>query len=75
VPATPPWPPKSLPRLFVRQALSQWAQLELDGAAAHYLANVLRLKEGAQLLLFDGRSGEWLAKIVLARKNRLTVQV
>jgi 16S rRNA (uracil1498-N3)-methyltransferase len=59
----------------VRQALSQWAQLELDGAAAHYLVNVLRLKEGAQLLLFDGQSGEWLAKIVLARKNRLTAQV
>jgi 16S rRNA (uracil1498-N3)-methyltransferase len=59
----------------VRQALAQWTQLELDGAPAHYLANVLRLKEGAQLLLFDGHSGEWLAKIVLARKNRLTVQV
>jgi 16S rRNA (uracil1498-N3)-methyltransferase len=75
VPATPAWPPKSLPRLFVRQALAQSAQLELDGGPAHYLANVLRLKEGAQLLLFDGHSGEWLAKIVLARKNRMTVQV
>jgi 16S rRNA (uracil1498-N3)-methyltransferase len=61
--------------LFVRQALAQSPQLELDGAPAHYLANVLRLKEGAQLLLFDGHSGEWLAKIVLARKNRMTVQV
>ena len=73
MPATPAWPPKSLPRLYVRSPLAQWTEIELDGAPAHYLANVLRLKEGAQLLLFDGRSGEWLGKIVLARKGRLKV--
>jgi 16S rRNA (uracil1498-N3)-methyltransferase len=55
--------------------LSQWAQLELDGAPAHYLGNVMRLKAGDQLLLFDGVSGEWIATIVLARKGRITVQV
>ena len=75
MPAPPAWPPRSLPRLFVREPLAQAAHLELDGAPAHYLANVLRLAEGAQLLLFDGSSGEWLARIVLARKGRLTVQV
>ena len=73
MPATPPWPPKSLPRLFVRQPLTQWAQIELDGAPAHYLTNVLRLGMGAQLLLFDGQSGEWLAKISLTRRGRATV--
>ncbi len=30
---------------------------------SHYLANVLRLGEGAQLLLFNGRDGEWLAQV------------
>jgi 16S rRNA (uracil1498-N3)-methyltransferase len=75
MPATPAWPPKSLPRLFVRAALAQWTEIELDGAPAHYLANVLRLKEGAELLVFDGRSGEWLAKIVLVRKGRLKLSV
>jgi 16S rRNA (uracil1498-N3)-methyltransferase len=75
VPATPAWPPRSLPRLFVRQPLAKQAQLELDGAPAHYLLNVLRLKEGAELLLFDGSSGEWLAKIVLVRKGRAVVFV
>ena len=75
MPATPAWPPKSLPRLFVRKPLAQWTEVELDGAPAHYLANVLRLKEGAELLLFDGQSGEWLAKIVLARKGRLKLSV
>ena len=73
--ATPAWPPKSLPRLFVRKPLAQWTEVELDGAPAHYLANVLRLKEGAEVFLFDGQSGEWLAKIVLARKGRLKLSV
>ena len=75
MPATPSWPPKSLPRLFVRKPLAQWTEVELDGAPAHYLGNVLRLKEGADLLVFDGQSGEWLAKIVLARKGRLKLSV
>ena len=75
MPATPAWPPRSLPRLFVRQPLSQHAQLELDGGPAHYLGNVLRMQASDQLLLFDGASGEWLATIVLTRKGRITVQV
>jgi len=73
--ATPAWPPKSLPRLFVRTALGQGAQVELDSAQANYLGNVLRLKEGAELLVFDGRSGEWLARIADAGKKRMTLAV
>lgn len=73
MPATPAWPPRSLPRLYVAKPLAQWVEIELDGAPAHYLGNVLRLKEGAQLLLFDGHSGEWLAKVVLIRKGRMKV--
>jgi len=75
MPATPAWPTRSLPRLFARKLLAQWTEVELDGAPAHYLANVLRLKEGADVLMFDGQSGEWLAKIVLARKGRLKLRV
>ncbi|MEO6359095.1 MAG: 16S rRNA (uracil(1498)-N(3))-methyltransferase [Sphingomicrobium sp.] len=75
MPAKPAWPPKSLPRLFVRQPLAQWVQLEIDGAQAHYLGTVLRLDEGDQLLLFDGDSGEWLGKIVAVRKRRLIVSI
>ena len=71
MPATPAWPPRSLPRLFVRKPLAQWTEVELDGAPAHYLGNVLRLKEGAEVLLFDGASGEWRARIALVRKGRM----
>jgi len=75
MPATPAWPPKSLPRLFVRTALGDGARAELDSAQANYLGNVLRLKEGAELLVFDGRSGEWLARIAEAGKKRMTLAV
>ena len=75
MPATPAWPPKSLPRLFVRQALSEGASVELDAAQANYLGNVLRLGAGAELLVFDGSSGEWLARIADAAKKRMTLAV
>src|SRR5205823_9804542 len=40
-----------------------------------YLGNVLRLGEGAELLLFDGSSGEWLARISAAGRKRMTLTV
>jgi len=75
MPATPAWPPKSLPRLFLRQPLREGAQMQLDAAQANYLGNVLRLKEGAELLTFDGSSGEWLARIAEVGKKRMTLAV
>ena len=75
MPATPAWPPKSLPRLFVRSPLGPGASVELDGAQANYLGNVLRLKEDAELLVFDGQSGEWLARITDAAKRRMTLRI
>jgi 16S rRNA (uracil1498-N3)-methyltransferase len=73
--ATPAWPPKSLPRLFVRSALGEGTHVELDAAQANYLGNVLRMKEGAELLLFDGSSGEWRARIAEAGKKRMSLAV
>ena len=75
MPATPAWPPRSLPRLFVRQSLSEGVRVELDGGQANYLGNVLRLKEGAELLLFDGQSGEWRARIAEAGKKRMSLAI
>jgi 16S rRNA (uracil1498-N3)-methyltransferase len=75
MPATPAWPPKSLPRLFVRQPLSKGAAVELDGAQVNYLGNVMRLGVGGELFVFDGQSGEWLARIGEAGKKRMTLSV
>ncbi|QNM84094.1 16S rRNA (uracil(1498)-N(3))-methyltransferase [Sphingomonas sabuli] len=75
MPATPAWPPKSLPRLFVRATLGEGATVELEAGQANYLGNVMRLGAGADLLLFDGSSGEWLARIAEVGKKRMTLAV
>jgi 16S rRNA (uracil1498-N3)-methyltransferase len=75
MPATPAWPPKSLPRLFVRQPLGEGVRVELDAGQANYLSNALRMDTGAELLVFDGHSGEWLARIAEAGKKRMTLLV
>jgi 16S rRNA (uracil1498-N3)-methyltransferase len=75
MPATPAWPPKSLPRLFVRAGLGEGVRVELEAAQANYLGNVMRLGVGAEVLLFDGSSGEWLARVAEAGKKRMALSV
>ena len=70
--ATPAWPPHSLPRLFVDHALSESAQVAVEGT---YLGAVLRLGPGDKVKLFDDRTGEWLAEIADAGKKRCTLNV
>ncbi|HMI41158.1 MAG TPA: 16S rRNA (uracil(1498)-N(3))-methyltransferase [Sphingomicrobium sp.] len=75
MPATPAWPPRSPPRLFVETPLGAGSQVQLDAAQANYLGNVMRLKEGNKVLLFDGTSGEWLATVAAIGKKRMTLAV
>jgi 16S rRNA (uracil1498-N3)-methyltransferase len=75
MPATPAWPPASLPRLFVEATLATGASITLDGAPANYLANVLRLAPGATVKLFDDRTGEWLGELTEAGRKRVTLTV
>ncbi|MEO1046027.1 MAG: 16S rRNA (uracil(1498)-N(3))-methyltransferase [Pseudomonadota bacterium] len=73
MPATPAWPPQSLPRLYVAQPLSVGLEVVLQGNPAHYLAHVLRLSVDAQLVLFDNISGEYLASITEVKKRSVTL--
>lgn len=75
MPATPAWPPKSAPRLFVPMALDAGVQIDLDPNQANYLGNVMRLGVDGQALLFDGMNGEWLARVTEAGKKRMTLSV
>jgi len=75
MPATPAWPPKSLPRLFVRTMLGEGATIDLNAGQANYLGNVMRLREGAELLLFDGASGEWLARVAEVGKRQMSLAI
>lgn len=67
--AVPAWPPASTPRLFVDTPLVPGAAIVIEGNAAHYLRNVMRISDGAPLLLCDDSSGEWLARCALIGKR------
>lgn len=60
MPATPAWPPASLPRLFVDQPLDGAGEIAVEGPQAHYLASVMRVRPGDAVGLCDDISGEWL---------------
>ncbi len=50
-------------RLFTRNDLARNAAIACTDAQNNYLRNVLRLGAGAEILLFNGRDGEWRARI------------
>ena len=52
------------PRLFVDAPLSAGQTVPLERNQSNYLGNVLRLAAGEQVLVFNGRDGEWQAQIV-----------
>jgi 16S rRNA (uracil1498-N3)-methyltransferase len=54
---------KPVTRLYVEAVLAAGQTVGLDHARAHFLRSVLRLAPGACLAVFNGRDGEWLAKI------------
>jgi 16S rRNA (uracil1498-N3)-methyltransferase len=63
------------PRLYLDQPLAAGANLPLDPAQANYLGNVLRMKTGDSVLVFNGRDGEWLGTLASAGKRRLALTV
>jgi 16S rRNA (uracil1498-N3)-methyltransferase len=75
MPATPSWPPESSIRLFVETPLDGLAELRIDGAQAHYLISVMRVKTGTRLKLFDDIGGEWLAEVAMLAKRDLILNL
>lgn len=67
--------PASTPRLYIDQPLDLTAEPVVDGAAAHYLGNVMRLKIGDPILLFDNMSGEWLATAKIIGKKSIAFSI
>jgi 16S rRNA (uracil1498-N3)-methyltransferase len=56
-------------RLYINQALKSEQEIVLAKDAAHYLINVLRLRVGAELILFNGEGGEYTARLIVADKK------
>lgn len=57
-------------RLYLEQALGAGQHVVVTQDQAHYLGNVMRLPEGAEIAAFNGKAGEWRARIeTLARRG------
>lgn len=63
------------PRLFTPAALGAGTAVALEQPQAHYLLHVLRLKAGDPVLLFNGREGEWRARLQSSGKRAVSAEV
>lgn len=62
-------------RLHVTGALTAGADFAPPQEQSHYLLSVMRLKAGDDLLLFNGRDGEWRARVSEADRRRCRLEV
>lgn len=63
-------------RLWVEQDIIENNAIPCDRAQANYLVNVLRMEQGDNLLIFNGRQGEWRCELhVLGRKKAALVPI
>ncbi|MCB1445111.1 MAG: 16S rRNA (uracil(1498)-N(3))-methyltransferase [Rhizobiaceae bacterium] len=63
-----------LQRLFIAGDIAPGAALAADDGQFNYLRNVLRLEEGAELLVFNGRDGEWLVRLRHPSKKKIALE-
>ncbi len=62
------------PRLYADAPLVAAQDISVEPEQAHYLRNVMRLGDGAEVLVFNGRDGEWLARIFASGKRGATLR-
>ena len=62
-------------RLFVDADLSAGGRVAVSAEQFNYLANVLRMSEDDPILLFNGRDGEWQARLTFESKKKLTLTI
>jgi 16S rRNA (uracil1498-N3)-methyltransferase len=64
-----------LTRVHVAEPLGPGRRHTLAGDAANHIARVLRLESGDPLTVFDGRGGEYAARIEAIRKDAVIIEL
>ena len=67
--------PGRVPRLFVEQALEPRMKLALAKDLVHHASRVLRLREGEPVVLFDGRGGEYEARLFMPNRGQMFAEI
>ena len=65
----------TIPRIFSPEALHEGKLLEIEKDNSQYIKNVLRMRPGDKLSLFDGRGSEHEAVIVDLSEGRLSLKI
>ena len=73
--ATPAWPPKSAPRLFVSGPIATGQALTIEGTHAHYLTKVMRVSPGDAVIVCDNETGEWACEVLNSGKRDVQLTV
>jgi 16S rRNA (uracil1498-N3)-methyltransferase len=61
----------TMQRLYVTESLGDRKSIAASPEQFNYLANVLRMGEGTEVLLYNGRDGEWKARLIFPAKKKL----
>lgn len=72
---TPSVTVERLRRAFLWEPADAQGRATLDPEESHHLVRVLRVRPGDAIAVFDGRGGEWEARVVDAARDRVTVSV
>lgn len=64
-----------VPRIFTSQIITGDQILALEEAPSHHLSKVLRMQVGRELVLFNGRGGEFSGRIHAINKKQVDVAV
>ena len=64
-----------IPRLHIESPLVQDQSVDVINERAHYLRNVLRLRPGSNVDLFNAEYGEWRAKMVSIERRQITLEL
>jgi 16S rRNA (uracil1498-N3)-methyltransferase len=71
----PDKPMPTIPRLYTQAGLAAGIAIDATPAQAHYLGTVLRARPQDPVHLFNGRDGEWQARIATLHRDRLSLAV
>ncbi len=64
-----------IPRVYLPVPLVTGENMELGDERAHYLRNVLRLRAGAKLVVFNGLGGEYEARLMTVSKREVVIEI
>ena len=65
---------KNPPRLYIDVPLSENRELTLSPDMSHYVCNVMRLKQGENIVCFNGTDGEYFCTVILPHKKQTVLQ-